>query len=251
MSDRSIYWSLTINNPNPSDEENIATARQRGWVVEGQVEAGEQNGTPHYQLMVNTRVQQRFSALKKVFPRARIEAARNPAALKQYVHKVETRVAELPNSARFLTSQKQLWDLVVDELESAEPPKKYRIRFGEEEPYDEDRFDALEALDYAADQLIRKGYYCVETMVVNPQTRSAFQKFWKAIIVRRQIDRQTDRQNQIKSVTEDITDDASTSDDTESETRSNSEEQEDHKGSQDRSCASSERYGESLDDIPC
>lgn len=54
MSDRSIYWSLTINNPNPSDEENIATARQRGWVVEGQVEAGEQNGTPHYQLMVNT-----------------------------------------------------------------------------------------------------------------------------------------------------------------------------------------------------
>lgn len=46
-SDRSIYWSITINNPREDDEENIAVARQRGWIVEGQKEVGE-NGTPHY-----------------------------------------------------------------------------------------------------------------------------------------------------------------------------------------------------------
>jgi hypothetical protein len=104
MSDRSIYWSVTINNPNEGDEEAIANARQRGWIVEGQKECV---GTPHYQLCVNTRTQQRFTALKKAFPRGHIEAARNPKALKQYVHKEETRVAELPNSEKYLSSQKQ------------------------------------------------------------------------------------------------------------------------------------------------
>jgi len=198
MSDRSIYWSVTINNPRDDDEENIAVARQRGWIVEGQKEVGE-NGTPHYQLMVNTRTQQRFPALKKVFPRAHIELARKPTALKQYVHKVETRVSALPESSRFVTSQTQLWKLVVDVLESADIDKEHRIMIGEDRAYNPDRFDPLASLDYAADTLIRQGYYCVETMVVNPQTRSAFQKFWRSIVARRQLDRQTDRQNEIIS----------------------------------------------------
>jgi len=198
MSDRAIHWSVTINNPRDDDEENIATARARGWIVEGQKEVGE-NGTPHYQLYVNTRSQQRFTALKKVFPRGHIEIARNPKAVKQYVHKEETRVAELPNSDRYVTSQKRLWELVVDELHGGDIPKKYRIDGATDEPFDEGRFVPLEAFDCACDRLIRKGFHCVETMAVNPQVRSAWKTFWSSIIARRVLDRQTDRQPEIFS----------------------------------------------------
>lgn len=201
-SDRSIYWSVTINNPRDDDEENIAMARRRGWTVEGQQEVGKE-GTPHLQLLVNTRTQQRFTALKKAFPRAHIEMARNPKALKQYVHKEETRVAELTNSEKYVSSQKQLWSLAVDVLESDAIPKEYRILAGEDRAY-HDRFDPLTALDYACDVLIRRGFYCIETMAVNPQTRSAWVKFWRAIIARRQQDRQTDRQAELFSQQVDI-----------------------------------------------
>ena len=35
MSDRATCWSVTINNPLPADDENIARAKQRsGWKVE-------------------------------------------------------------------------------------------------------------------------------------------------------------------------------------------------------------------------
>lgn len=203
MSERSIHWSVTINNPREDDEENIADARSRGWIVEGQKEVGE-NGTPHYQLAVNTRIQQRFPALKKAFPRGHIEPARNVKALKQYVHKEETRIAELGSSAKYITSRKRLWELVVDVLQSGEPPKEHRILMGEDVPYWSDRFEPLKALDYACDLLIRQGYHCVETMAVNPQTRSAWKTFWQSLIVRRDLDRQTDRQPELFSQEVDI-----------------------------------------------
>lgn len=195
MSDRAIHWSVTINNPKDDDEENIASARARGWTVEGQKEVGE-NGTPHYQLYVNTRTQQRFTALKKVFPRGHIEAARNPKAVKQYVHKEETRVAELPNSDKYVTSLTRFWELVVDELTDGDADKRHRICGDTLEPYHA-RFEPLKALNYAVDRLLRKGYYCVETMCVNPQTRSAWKELWQGIAARRELDRQTDRQDEI------------------------------------------------------
>lgn len=45
--DRATAWSVTINNPNESDEEAINLARQKGWTVQGQKEVGDE-GTPHY-----------------------------------------------------------------------------------------------------------------------------------------------------------------------------------------------------------
>lgn len=79
MTDRATAWSLTINNPTEADEENIQHARQKGWKVIGQLEQGE-NGTKHYQLLVKTpRI--RFGGVKKEFPRAHVEVARNVAAL--------------------------------------------------------------------------------------------------------------------------------------------------------------------------
>lgn len=248
MSDRSIHWSVTINNPKSDDEENIASARQRGWIVEGQKEVGE-NGTPHLQLLVNTRSQQRFTALKKQFPRGHIEVARNPKALKNYVHKEETRVAELSISDRYVTSQKRLWELVVDYLEGGEADKQHRITIGEDSPYSSN-FNELKAFDCAVDHIIRCGYHGVESMAVNPQVRSAWQKFCWAIVARRQQDRQTDRQAELFSQSISIptyTNEASSEDSTEScawHTPSGSEEgEDDDHGSGSSDEASSESTG--------
>lgn len=201
MSDRATYWSVTINNPTSSDEDCLHRARGMGWEVVGQIEEGD-NGTPHYQLAVNTKSQQRFSALKKVFPRGHIEAARKPLALRTYVKKEETRIAELPNSERYVNSQKRLWELVTDELYRA--PKEHRISMTSLEPWWVQSFDPIEALEYAGDQLIRKGYYCVESLIVNPQTKSAWKLFWNALIHRVELDRQTDRQTEESSCVVDI-----------------------------------------------
>ena len=86
------------------------------------------------------------------------------------------RVSELPNSERYVNSQKVLWELVVDELVDANADKQYRLSWSGEGSYSE-RFDPLKALDYACDILIRKGYHCVESMAVNPQVRSAWKSF--------------------------------------------------------------------------
>lgn len=94
---RSNCWSITINNPTPDDFEQIHLAQQRGWVLLGQLEKGEVNGVTHIQAMLKT-PQVRFSAVKKAFPRAHIEVARNPDALREYVTKEETKVGELPEN---------------------------------------------------------------------------------------------------------------------------------------------------------
>jgi len=114
MSERATCWSITINNPVKNDEEFIAAARQKGWKVDGQLEKGE-NGTPHYQLIVRT-PQVRFSAVKKAFPRAHIEVARNPTALASYVKKSETREGELPKTESKYPSQSAYFKLVVEAL---------------------------------------------------------------------------------------------------------------------------------------
>jgi hypothetical protein len=57
---KATNWSVTINNPTKSDDEYIALARQKGWKVEGQLEMGD-SGTQHFQLLVTTKGQQRFT----------------------------------------------------------------------------------------------------------------------------------------------------------------------------------------------
>lgn len=177
--DRGTCWAITINNPIKADEENIALARQKGWKVDGQLEKGE-NGTLHYQLMVLTG-QVRFSAVKKAFPRAHIELARNPEALSQYVHKEETRESKLSIESEMYPSYTRVSQFFAEACEeymdshACLPTERL-----------------LDIFDKMVDQKIREGYY-LENIAVNPQIRSAIKKFGKAIY-RRHFDRQTDRQ---------------------------------------------------------
>lgn len=180
---RASCWSITINNPSAADEENINLARQKGWKVEGQLEVGEK-GTPHYQLKVNT-PQVRFSAVKKAFPRAHIEIAKNVYALEQYVHKEETREGELVQTSDRYPSMQKLWDMFSDYIE------EHRLNLAKES-WDEDTF--LQEFDLFIKDAIIDGYV-VETMAVNPQIRACVKKFGREILIRSQnIRRQTDRQ---------------------------------------------------------
>jgi len=179
MSERATCWSVTINNPISNDDANIAEARQKfGWAVYGQKEVGE-NGTEHYQLMITT-PQVRFSAVKKAFPRAHIEIARDRKALTKYVNKEDTRIATLPTDTRYPSIQ-TLWDMLAQWLTDK----------GNWWNWSGDK--ALEQFDTFICEKIEEGFI-VETMAVNPQIRSCVKNYFVSIVYRSNTRRQTDRQ---------------------------------------------------------
>lgn len=222
MSDvRASNWSVTINNPTPKDDEEIALARQKGWSVEGQQERGKE-GTPHYQLHVKT-PQVRFSAIKKVFSRAHIEVARNVSALANYVQKEETREGQLPVSQDQYPSLSKLWKLMYKWLVEVKEVKiyldetdkrfvvkgPYIARFSEE--HGVVRRSPLDIFDDFIKDMIISGYH-VETMGINPQIRGCWNNYWHALLHRefnalanekQDVDKKTDRQTDSSVASED------------------------------------------------
>lgn len=193
---RATCWSLTINNPTAADDEEINLARQRGWQVDGQPEMGKE-GTPHYQLIVRT-PQVRFSAVKRAFSRAHIEAARNPVALAQYVRKEDTRVGSLPTGQEMYPSLSRFWELLYDHF-NEEEEFDYTLLPDEVRFYDVDvqrsfRKEPLIFFDDAVRALIMRGYR-VENVAMNPSTRASFAKYWDAIFVRVARQRVQEEQN--------------------------------------------------------
>lgn len=186
--ERASAWSLTINNPTQTDRYNINTL-PANWTIIGQEEVGKE-GTPHLQLMLKT-PQVRFSAVKKHFPRAHIEIARNVKALEEYVQKEDTRVSTLVQDKRFLTLP-QLWDQFAEYIDN---------KRGAHNDWNEEEW--LVQFDKFCNQAIEDGYH-IELMAVNPQIRSCVKKFGisiyyrslhtREIIKNGSIDRQTDRQ---------------------------------------------------------
>jgi len=185
MSDnKSTAWSLTINNPTADDHAALDVARSKGWRVEGQLEKGAE-GTPHLQLLLRT-PHIRFGAVKKVFPRAHIEPARNVKALEQYVHKDETRQGELPPASQFYPSMNKYQRLVMRELcnplyDDKDGLDCYELEQGvirwyrDEDPVrNPERW--LSILDQATRRLVATGYH-VEQYAVNPAFRSSWKKF--------------------------------------------------------------------------
>lgn len=170
---RATYWSVTINNPTPADEEAINIARQKGWKVEGQLEKGD-GGTLHYQLAVST-PQVRFSALKKAFPRAHIEVARNHSALSQYVVKEDTRQASLLTTQEMYPSLSKYWTLLTVRYTALN--RSHRIDNLDDLP------TGLPMLDEFTELLILDGYN-VESIAVNPQVRASWKRFAWSIMYR-------------------------------------------------------------------
>lgn len=185
---RATCWSVTINNPEQSDEEAIALARQKGWKVVGQKECGAE-GTEHYQLMVRT-PQVRFSAVKRQFPRSHIEVARNPQALETYVTKEDTRVAGLPSNQDRYPSFTKFIDLVYEYYTAlGKDGFDYVLlsdgvcRFYRDEEERRWTTEPLLMLDRATRHLISQGYY-VEQIAGNPAIRSQWKLFWREMMLR-------------------------------------------------------------------
>lgn len=212
---KSTYWSITINNPTEQDDENIRFAHQKGWKLTGQKEAGE-NGTIHYQAMLHTPNQTRFSAVKKLFPRAHIEIAKNPIALRQYVEKSETRIGDLPEQSQYYPSLSTMWELItqyyttaekwnldLDELYGEYPVFRW-YSDGKQKKWNQDR---MPFFDEAVNHLIEKGYH-IESIAANPQTRSAWKLYAESIILRsyKEIQNRANNQNAVNTPQEESSD---------------------------------------------
>jgi len=146
-----------------------------GWTLKGQYEEGKE-GTKHFQGMLLT-PQVRGSAVKRAYPRAHIEVARNKKALAAYVEKEDTRVASyettgVPNIFQYQRAVCELWVWTkFEECRNLYPNK----------PEDE---IALIYLDGICAQMIRDGAAGLEFVAINPMWRSSWKKFYHSIITR-------------------------------------------------------------------
>jgi len=168
---RSNAWSITINNPRPGEERCDVP----GWWIEGQPEVGA-NGTRHYQGLLHT-PQVRWSAVKAVYPRANIQAAKNVHALKKYVHKQETRLEVKQESG--VESLFQFQDTIAGDWK----PEKFeacKTMFANK-PEDE---VALIYVDSLVAARISQGQRGAEFIGINPMWRSSWKKFYREIIER-------------------------------------------------------------------
>lgn len=177
-SQRSTCWSITINNPVPSDLP-VKEALPAKWSYEGQLEEGKE-GTTHYQGMLLT-PQVRFSQVKKIFPRAHIEVAKNKTALQKYVHKEDTRLVEIPTVS---SSVPTLFDY-QSTVAGSWVPEKFD-EWVKKLPNEPEGEVALMYVDSLVSEDIKKGVRGIEFIAINPMWRSSWKKFYRSIIFRHQ-----------------------------------------------------------------
>lgn len=200
MTERASCWSLTINNPTVEDLNPTLPA---GWSMTGQIEVGGEKGTEHYQGMITT-PQVRFSAVKKVFPRAHIEPAKNRSALQKYVHKDDTRVGEVQDRKSAIPTLFDYQHTVAAKWNDEDWKTRLNNTL-EDDPKADIGETALAYVDTIVAQDIEMGMIGVEYIAINPMWRSAWKKFWKQMVFRerqkmeadkRQTDRQTGEEDE-------------------------------------------------------
>nr|WAE42277.1 MAG: replication associated protein [Cressdnaviricota sp.] len=185
-SKKASCWSITINNPTDDDHKQINDLPSKPWFKswEGQMEEGE-DGTPHIQGMLRTK-SVIFGSVKKALSRAHIEVAKNVLALKQYVHKDETRTGEL-KSLKVFTNE-DFYQHIKEFYDS------YEEVAAAYQKYLDDREDAevdkgvdnfpYKTLKQIASSLIVGGQSYVEILAVNPQMKSSFKEYFLPIMKR-------------------------------------------------------------------
>jgi len=149
-----------------------------GWTLQGQMEKGSE-GTTHYQGMLTT-PQVRFSAVKKLFPRAHIEVAKNKQALQTYVHKDDTRIAEVASrDGGQLITPYNINSMIAERWND----ELYSEFYSKATATMTDGEIMLSHVDTVIIGMIRDGIVC-EYVGVNPQFRSAWKLYGKAILER-------------------------------------------------------------------
>lgn len=163
----------------------------------GQIEVGEE-GTPHIQGYIRTE-SVRFSQIKRLFPRAHIEVAKNAIAAKQYCQKADTRQEKLVASDINTSIHRAVYEEAI-----------HWFRYNRQGPREMNWIRALDVVlepkhaviamlahardlhesiiekiyDEAICKMIISGVKHIEFIAVNNLTRSAFKKYFYALITR-------------------------------------------------------------------
>lgn len=191
--DRATSWSVTWYPPTDSLNEVVSkreidayVARDLppGWQVTGQMEQCPTTMRYHYQGYLKT-TQSRKAAVIKMMDKAHIEKAYNAKGLERYVHKQETRVAEIATSEKIPTlfeyqgiiankwreeEYKALWDVTIAHLAAGDIPDTDEV--------------AMRYLDKLVADDIESGRRGAEFIAINPMWRSSWKRFWRSIIKR-------------------------------------------------------------------
>lgn len=169
---RATAWCITmwLTEETGYTQETINEFTQQmpnDWALEGQMEQGHDSGKLHYQLLLKT-PQTRGTRVQKFFPKCYIDEAHKFHALKTYVHKEDTRVAEFKS----VENRSPQWSLVCDKffdyLLVHEPMCEFFGVADEEKTRLWDKFIGLS---------IEEGMR-VDVIGVNPQYRSCIIRYW-------------------------------------------------------------------------
>lgn len=193
---RATAWCITmwLTEETGYTKETIdafTQAMPNDWSLEGQMEQGHDSGKLHYQLLLKT-PQTRGTRIAKFFPKCYIDEAQKFHALKQYVHKQDTRVAVF----KTIENRSPQWSMVCDKffdwIVRNEPQSTFFGVVEEERMRLWDKFIGIS---------IEEGMR-VDVIGVNPQYRSCIQRYWSNYIAFAQtrvpvdnVDRQTNSQN--------------------------------------------------------
>ena len=205
---KGTHWSVTQFGI-AEGEEQMASAHQRGWTVQGQKEKCPTTDRFHWQLYVHT-PHTRMSQVIKHFRGGHVEPARNASALQTYVVKEETRAGALPDLSKYPTLNdwwtltyglvtdvnsmtQQEYDVISRNADIYDclkrDPVKVRgwlVEACEEESDpdrpESDRYHRAPPIWTVARILVRRGYH-VEMMVSNPQLKEAYKNsFWSCML---------------------------------------------------------------------
>lgn len=198
-STKASCWSITINNPTQEDYAEIEALKAQPWCKswEGQLERGSE-GTEHIQAMLRTE-RCRWGRVKTALTRAHVEAAKNQVALAQYVHKQETKLAELATSASKFMNIQQFYPILAewtvikiagDLHEGADDVRRTLRTYmmireqGDRVAEWKKRYKVLDLVRECAGELVEQGTCGLEYIVTNPATKTMFKEFFWNIIIR-------------------------------------------------------------------
>lgn len=147
-------------------------AMPTNWAIEGQIEQGHSTDDKlHAQLFLKTE-QTRGTKVAKYFPNCYLDEAKNPFALKNYVHKKDTRVAEFKS----VENRSPQWSVVSDrffEWILQQRPRAIGVIDDDERMGYWDEFIGLS---------IQEGMR-VDLVGVNPQYRSCVMRYWTSYLI--------------------------------------------------------------------
>lgn len=174
---KATFWSLThwLTDGRTREGFDMLVANMpSNWAIEGQIEQGRsEDGRVHCQMLLKT-PQTRGTRIGKFFPSTHIEAGRKFFALKNYVHKEETRVEEF----KTVENRSPQWHVVRDRFY-----EWYVTEHADQLTFNVDDEEKLKYWDIFIGISLEEGMN-VDVLGVNPQYRSCIMRYWTNMVRR-------------------------------------------------------------------